>query len=424
MQQFKIKSFKNFSGEQKTVAKNYFALVILQGLNYLLPIIIIPFLQRKLGTETFGLVMFAQALMVFCILITEFGFNTTATREIAILKEKNLDFSNIYFKVFWARIFLLCIVFFFLILIVFSFEKFSKNWELYLLSYGVVFGQAIFPVWFFQGIEKMRLITIINVIAKVIFTVLIVFFITSSTDFLKVPLFNSIGFLIAGFISLGISLKYVKWQRPNFKESKVFYIESTQVFVSNIFSSLLTALNVFLLGVFGTDLLVGIYSSFEKLIMAAKNMFTPIYQAIYPYLARQPINVVQRLMNKLIIIILIIGLCITFGFIFLAEEILQILYNDPIIIKHAYLFKIMSLIALFSGLSMLYNVLYAPARKQFKKVMFIVIIIGTFNFILSIIIVPIYKIYGTVFAVVLSEFLLLVLAAVNYKSELKKLNTE
>ena len=80
----------------------------------------------------------------------------------------------------------------------------------------------------------------------------------------------------------------------------------------------------------------------------------------------------------------------------------------------------MSLIALFSGLNMLYNVLYAPARKQFKKVMLITIIVGVFNLILSLIIVPTYKIQGTVLAVVLSEFLLLVLAAINYRKELKK----
>ena len=420
MKLFKLKSLSNFSNEKKVVAKNYFALVVLQGLNYLLPLIIIPFLQRKLGTETFGLVMFAQALMVFCVLITEYGFNTTATREIAILKENKQDFSNVYFNVFWARVFLLLVVFIILVTIVFLFDKFSKNWELYLLSYGLVVGQAIFPVWFFQGIEKMRLITIINVIAKVIFTLLIVIFITSTKDFLKVPLFNSIGFLIAGMISFVISLKYVKWKKTNFKEAKAFYYESTQVFIANISSSLYTALNTFLLGIFGSDMLVGIYSSFEKLILAAKNMFVPIYQAIYPYLSRKTKVESQILMKKLIVAISIIGLMLTGVFVFFAESILRILYNDSLIISHAYLFKIMSLIALFSGLNMLYNVLYAPAQKKFKTVMLITLIVGVFNAILSIIIVPIFKIEGTVCAVVLSEFLLLILASYCYSKDLKE----
>ncbi len=102
---------KKFSGEEKTVAKNYGALTVLQALNYILPFLIIPFLERTLGLERFGLVMLAQYLMAFCVAAADFGFTTTATREISILKAKNADYSDIYFKVFWARIFLLIIIY-------------------------------------------------------------------------------------------------------------------------------------------------------------------------------------------------------------------------------------------------------------------------------------------------------------------------
>lgn len=410
---------KKFSGEEKTVAKNYGALVVLQGLNYLLPLLIIPFLERQIGLEKFGLVMFGQSMMVFFVLITDFGFNITATREIAILKTEGKDFSEVYFRVFWARILLVIICFLLLAAIVFSFEKFSIHWELYLLSYGVVVGQAIFPVWFFQGIEEMRLITIVNVIAKVIFTVLLFFFISSSDDYLQVPLFNSIGFITAGLLSLFLSLKYVSWRKPEFIKGKHFYKESLHMFVSNLSSSLYTSLNAFLLGIFGGDVLVGIYSAFEKLILASKNMFIPVYQAMYPYMARKADLQKHHLMKNLGLAVTILGVIVSIVFIVMGEWILGLLFKDPQIVENAYLFKIMSLIALFSGLNMLYNVLYLPATQQFKKLMNIMIAAGIFNAALSLIIVPIFDIEGTVAAVVSTEFLLMIVAAILYRKELK-----
>ncbi|MGJ8683039.1 MAG: oligosaccharide flippase family protein [Nonlabens sp.] len=410
---------KKLSGEEKTVAKNYGALVVLQGLNYLLPLLIIPFLERQLGLEKFGLVMLAQYLMVFCVVSTDFGFNLTATREIAMIKSQNGDYSKIYFKVFWARMILLVIVFLILMVVVFSFDRFSQNWAVYLLSYGVVIGQAIFPVWFFQGIEKMRLITIINVIAKVIFTVLLFLFITGPDDFMNVPVFNSIGFITAGIISFIISLKYVSWQWPDFKGTREFYKESFQVFSSNVASQISVAANGLILGFFAGDAIVGVYSAFEKLILAAKNMYVPIYQAIYPYMSRKELVEKRMMMKKLIPAIMglgILGYAIIF---FLGDWIIEVLYRDERIIENIELFKILGLIALFSGLSMLFNVLYAPARKLFKSRLQIMIIGAVFNLIMSFIFVPLYGLKATVIVATSTELVLLICAAVYYKKDLK-----
>jgi PST family polysaccharide transporter len=119
-------------------------------------------------------------------------------------------------------------------------------------------------------------------------------------------------------------------------------------------------------------------------------------------------------------VVTVLGVLVSLVFIILGEWILGLLFKDPQIVENAYLFKIMSSIALFSGLNMLYNVLYLPATKQFKKLMKIMIAAGIFNALLSLIIVPMYKIEGTVIAVVTTEFLLVLVAAFLYRKELKK----
>lgn len=409
---------KKLSSEQKTVAKNYSSLVVLQGLNYLLPLLIIPFLERQLGLEKFGLVMLAQYLMAFCVAAADFGFNVTATREISIIKSQGGDYSTVYFKVFWARMILLILVFGLLSLVVFSVPRFSIEWHIYLLSYGAVIGQTLLPDWFFQGIEKMRLLTVVNVVAKVLFTILLFVFITDPSDYFYVPIFNSIGFLTAGIFTFLLSMKYVKWQWPNFKESQEFYKESFQVFTSNIASQLSYAANGVILGIFAGDAVVGIFSAFDKLIIAAKKMFLPFYQAMYPYMARKSFSEKKQMMKKLIPIVAFVGLIGVVVILLIGDWIIEFLYNDVTIYKNTYLFKWMSIIAFFTGLSSLFQALYAPARKLFKNRMMMMIIAGVFNITLSLIIVPYLGLKGTIIAAIGTEAILLVLASYFYRSDI------
>lgn len=406
------------SKEQKTVAKNYSSLVVLQGLNYILPLLIIPFLERQLGLEKFGLVMLAQYLMAFCVAAADFGFNVTATREISIIKSQGGDYSTVYFKVFWARMILLILVFGLLSLVVFSVPRFSIEWHIYLLSYGAVIGQTLLPDWFFQGIEKMRLLTVVNVVAKVLFTILLFVFITAPSDYFYVPIFNSIGFLTAGIFTFLLSMKYVKWQWPNFKESQEFYKESFQVFTSNIASQLSYAANGVILGIFAGDAVVGIFSAFDKLIIAAKKMFLPFYQAMYPYMARKSFSKKKQMMKKLIPIVAFVGLIGVVVILLIGDWIIEFLYNDVNIYKNTYLFKWMSIIAFFTGLSSLFQALYAPARKLFKNRMMMMIIAGVFNVTLSLIIVPYLGLKGTIIAAIGTEAILLVLASYFYRRDI------
>jgi len=71
----------------------------------------------------------------------------------------------------------------------------------------MILGQTIFPAWFFQGMEKMKYITFLNILAKLIFTVAIFIFVRESSNYLYVPFLNSLWFIIAGILALWILVK-------------------------------------------------------------------------------------------------------------------------------------------------------------------------------------------------------------------------
>src|SRR5690554_6037335 len=95
----------------------------------------------------------------------------------------------VFRSVVFSKILLLFFSFFLLWLIVTWVPSFNGDYTLYVYSFLTVIGQALFPVWFFQGLEEMRYITIINVVSKLLSVILIFIFVTSQGDYLLVPLF-------------------------------------------------------------------------------------------------------------------------------------------------------------------------------------------------------------------------------------------
>ncbi len=69
---------------RKVVMKNVASLSTLQAITYLLPIIILPYLFRVIGPEKFGLIAFAQAFVQYFMILTDYGFNISATKEISL----------------------------------------------------------------------------------------------------------------------------------------------------------------------------------------------------------------------------------------------------------------------------------------------------------------------------------------------------
>lgn len=392
--------------EKKVVVQNFFSLVILQGANYILPLLILPYLVRVLGTEKFGLVMFAQSLALFLTVFVDFGFNISGTREISLARKNKEKTSQIFFAIMFIKLGLLLLAFAILYIIVNTVTRFSIDAQVYLFSFGVVVGQAFFPVWFFQGIEKMKFVTFINILAKGIFTVLVFFLVKSEADYFKVPIYNSLGFVISGLLGFGLSFKYFKYKLPTFNLVKRLLVESFSLFVSNFATSLYTASNVFILGLFSGNIIAGVYASMEKLILAVKNVYVPLYQALYPWVARQNDYQKKQIINKIMPPIFVISTIITLVILLFAKSILDIVYDDILITSYANVFRILSFISMFSGLNMLYNMLYFPAIKRYKVRMNILIFGGLFNMIVNLIFVHFYDIYGIATIVTLTELLL------------------
>jgi PST family polysaccharide transporter len=396
--------------ETKTIFSNWFSLTILQAANYILPLLILPFLVRVLGIEKFGLIMFAQSIATFLMIAVDFGFEISGTREISISRNDKQKVSQIFSSIIAIKFILIIVWFLILFFVVEFISRFKEDAIVYYLSFGMVVGHAIFPVWFFQGIEKMKFVTLINILAKIIFTLLIFIVIRSESDYYLVPAFNSLGYIVAGVLGLLISLRHTNLSKPAFGVMKKLITDSTSLFLGKFATNLFTTCNVLILGLFAGNTVVGVFSSMEKLLLAVKNIYSPFYVALFPWLSKQLTEKRGIVIKRITPFVIGIGVTITAAILIFGDKILIFIYDDSLINSYNFIFKILGLNAIFAGLNMLFLSLYFPAVKLYKTRMYVFVIGGFLHLILSVILVKLYNIYGMAIAVVFTEFFLLVLA--------------
>ena len=417
---------ENFTLMSKNIiVKNTISLLILQGSLYIVPLIILPYLVRVLGIETFGLLAFATATISFFRGVVEYGFNLSATKEIADNKNNAEKISELFSSVLISKFLLSIFCLLILSILVISFDIFLRNWELFFISFLIIFGDLLFPLWFFQGIENMKMITYLQITYKAIFVLLVLLFVNSKDDFLLVPLIDSLGAVIIGFFSIyyikqKYNLKFVLVkQNIIFKQLK----DGWHIFLSRITVILYTSLNTFVLGLMTNNELVGIYSIAEKIYMAIRGLLNPFVQAIFPYLVRKyKENKIEYLItSKRISIGYAITLIVFSIGTYIFSDYLFYLISGKYNIDGQEILKIFAISIIFAIGPLFSNLLIIKGRsKILTKITFICMLV---NLIFIYPLIYKFNIYGLTYLFLTVQFVQLILQ-LNYNKEIFTIKSE
>jgi PST family polysaccharide transporter len=415
---YKEKLFK--SDTRKRLIENFLSLSVLQIANYILPLITLPYLVRVLGPEKFGLIAFSQAFIGYFMILTDYGFNLSATRDISINRDDKEKVSEIFSSVMIIKLTLMIISLILMSVIIFSFEKFRQDWIVYYLTFGMVVGQIMFPTWFFQSMEKMKYITFLNILAKVIFTIAIFVFVKKASDYLYVPILNSLGFIIAGILGLWIVFRdfEISFKFVGLKELKRQLKEGWILFKTIIFVSAYRETNVFILGLVTNNTITGYYSIAEKILKAVQSLQGPLGQALYPvFCTKYGMNKKNfKLYHfKYLKLIILIYLSLTISIILLSPYIIKIAagktYNESVLDL-----QILSVVILVGGLNYYFGILGLIPLKFEKEFSRFVIITGLLNIILCLVLSYLFSDIGASVSLVLSETILLILIILKIKT--------
>jgi PST family polysaccharide transporter len=284
-----MKTYKQAeSSGSRDVVKNAFLLSGLQVISYLVPIIVIPYLFRALGPEKFGLIAFAEAFIHYFMILTDYAFNISATKEVSLARGDDAKISKIFCAVMIAKFMLLVLSGIILALVISFIPKFRHDAMLYILGFGAVIGSALFPTWLFQGIEKMKYIVRIKMFGEFAFAISILFFVKGPDDYLMIPILNSSIFCVTGLIGLIVVFWRVKlvFQFPDLKAIKHQFRAGKNLFFSIVAINAYTSTRVFAVGLLTNNTLTGFYSIAEKVANIAQTFpLSSFSQAIFPRLS-------------------------------------------------------------------------------------------------------------------------------------------
>ena len=275
-----------FSAVAKSqLARNIAALYGVHLVNYLLPLVTVGYLSRILGPEGWGELAVAQGIALCIATFVEYGFNLSATREVARYRSDKERMRSLLAGVFGAKILLVIVAAGVTSVLLPLFPLLHGKSEFVWLA--VIWGaaQGCTALWFLQGYERLGKISLFEIAVKVLVVVFICLLVRSRQDNWLVLSLYAAGAIVATGVSVALAVKEVGFSMPLRSNTWHALRLGWSMFLYRGSATLYTTANIFVLGLMASSQAVGYYAGAEKIGRSPLNLIWPFSYALYPKIA-------------------------------------------------------------------------------------------------------------------------------------------
>ncbi|MBT0812426.1 oligosaccharide flippase family protein [Litoribacter ruber] len=360
--------------------QNFIFLAVIQSSNVLISLISMPLLITSIGVDQFGLVNLALSVIILANIWVGFGYNLSGPREVAINQKNKLALSHSVSNIIFSKVFLATLATVVLLISIFGFGLFKEYQVILAFSVMLLFSEATLPLWFFQGMEKMKLISISNVFSKLLYLMGIVLFIHNPVqakwvNFLLGISAFSINILLLLYIHFQMQIRFYK---PDFRQIYKSIRNNLLLFLSNFVSHIAINGGLIVLSFFASAEILGNFSLAERVTMVLRIFPALVIQAIYPNASRlmqQGEDKVIIFVRKIYFLALVGGLVLSIVFSLNAPFIIKILSKSelPNAVAYLELLAFVPLLACFNIVNSLF-MLITDQKKLFFKSSYLVCI--------------------------------------------------
>lgn len=397
--------------KNRILLNNVASLGIVQIVNYIFPLITIPFVSRILGPEGFGTINYITAFITYFILVVNYGFDFTGTRKIAVDPD-NVDVRcKVFSEVTCARLLLLLLTTFIFLICINFIPILKKNVILSFLLFVNVISAFLTPQYLFQGLQKLSVLSVLSMLKGAFSAGLILILISKKDDLL---LYVGIGVFTNFLISLiamfyAVNFLKIKFHFCSIKHCMNLFKEVRFVFFSSIIFSLYTTTNIIILGFFEKPTTIGYYTTAVSFILIVQSVVNiPLASSLYPFIGRAfSISREDGLakLRKLIPIVFWFTISICLGILLLSPFAIYLIYGKKFegSIISVQILSFLPLISAMSSIMGIQTMLNLNMDKLFLK---ITTFASCFSLILNIVMAYYFSYVGTSISYLLTEIII------------------
>ncbi len=335
--------------------KNFFNLIINQGINIFIALLATRVLFSTLGEAQFGLVNLALSVVLLSSIAVSYGYHLNGPKRIALFRDQSAKKQSLINEIILTRIIIATGMAIILFCLTYFFGFFKSYAALLYYSLILLFSQALFPMFYFQGNDKIAWASLVNAFAKGAYLLLIILFIKTPDDATYVNFLFGLSALVVYIVFWIIIYKKekIKWVWVSIYNIKNRFIENFQFFISSIAGHVSIHGGLIILANFVNNTVLGEFALAQKIALLMR--MVPIFftQAIL-----QKASILFKSdkieFNSYVNRIFIIGLTITFAMglivIIFSKWIIFLLAGSHVVYSDTIL-KILAFIPFFSMLN-------------------------------------------------------------------------
>lgn len=270
---------------RRHIASNLLALYVVQGMQYVFPLLVLPILTRAIGLERYGVLSFWQSLAAVLVMVIDYGFGYSSIRAIN-QSDSQAQRQRIFWSTMWAKLILLMPATAILVCIAAATGR-AEDPDIILATWLSLLGASLSPAWYFVAVRRNVPVASLGATASLL-SIVVMFLAVHDTNDFHIAAFIQLGMpLVASLMMLAYLAARISPGLPEKVPGAVSlrFREGLPLFIMTIGAGAYSAFNPFLLGLVAPSTQVAEYALGERLARAAKNGVGPILTAMYPYAA-------------------------------------------------------------------------------------------------------------------------------------------
>ncbi|MEZ5651348.1 MAG: oligosaccharide flippase family protein [Burkholderiaceae bacterium] len=270
-----------------SVIRNTAMLFGVTVLNYVMPLVLIPFLTRVLGVEQYGVYAFGMSLYLIGMLVIDYGFPVHGLFSVTESRDDPERVGRLLGSMLIIKLGLFAVLSAALAAFVWFSGLYVEHRLFLMLTALPVLGAALQFRWVFQAVEQSGSIFRYTVVGRVLQVVLVIGLVAGPNDYLLVPIFHGVGTILSGALCIAMIYRLgYRLRMPRWKDVSEQLRGASSYFWANVAGAHLGFMGVFVLGLVASPAALAIYAAAEQLFRAIRSLYYPLADALMPYMKR------------------------------------------------------------------------------------------------------------------------------------------